>query len=157
GGDVTFESIEAPSFAENATTGAATVRRGRVPDGATYTQGGVYLQDVFQATERLSFVGNLRYGGASYRSKASNSPIVNGAPLWPDDSLDASAVTFRLGGVFELGGGFAVAATVGRGFRTPHITDLGTLGLTGAGFEANAAELAGRGARVGSTAGANAV
>jgi len=157
GGDVTFETIDAPSFSENATTHAGTVRRGRVPDGATYTQGGVYLQDVFQATDRLSLVGNLRWGGASYDSKASKSPVVNNNRLWPDDSLDASAVTFRFGGVFEVAGGLSLAATVGRGFRAPHITDLGTLGLTGAGFEANAADLAGRGARVGSTAGANAV
>jgi hemoglobin/transferrin/lactoferrin receptor protein len=157
GGDVTFEKIDAPSFAENATTHAATVRRGRVPDDATYTQGGVYLQDVFQATEKLSFVGNLRWSGVTYESKASNSPIVNGNRLWPDDELAASAVTFRLGGVLEVASGFSIAATVGRGFRSPHITDLGTLGLTGAGFEANAAALAGRGARVGSTADANAV
>ncbi|MEO6326044.1 MAG: TonB-dependent receptor [Thermoanaerobaculia bacterium] len=157
GGDVTFEKIDAPSFGESATTGVVTVRRGRVPDDATYRQGGIFVQDTFQATDRLSLVGNLRWGGAAYESKASNSPIVGGATLWPDDSLHASALTFRLGGVYDVAGGLSLAASVGRGFRAPHITDLGTLGLTGAGFEANAADLAGRGARVGSTADANAV
>ncbi len=157
GGDATFEKIQAPSFSESATTGATTVRRGRVPDGATYEQGGLYVQDVFQASSRLSVVGNLRLGGASYGSQAANSPLVNGEPLWPDDSLDASAWTFRLGGVFELAEGFSLAGTVGRGFRAPHITDLGTLGLTGTGFEAAYADVAGLGPRVGSTADARAV
>ena len=157
GGDATFESIWAPSFSENAVTGATTVRRGRVPDGASYDQGGVYLQDVFQASSRLSLVGNLRFGGASYESQAANSPLVNGKTLWPDDSLDASSWTFRLGGVFELTEGFSLAATVGRGFRAPHITDLGTLGLTGTGFEAAYADVKELGPRVGSTADAKAV
>lgn len=157
GGDATFEKIQAPSFSENATTGATTLRRGRVPDGASYDQGGVYVQDVFQASPRLSLVGNLRFGGASYESRAAHSPLVNGQPLWPDDALDASAWTFRLGGVFELGDGLSLAGTVGRGFRAPHITDLGTLGLTGAGFEASYADVAGLNPRVGSTADARAV
>ena len=157
GGDVTFEKIAAPSYSQNPTTHADTVRRGRVPDGATYTQGGVYFQDVFQATERLAIAANVRWGGASYESKASSSPIVNGKPLWPDDSLEASGFTYRLGGVYDAGRGFSFSAVVARGFRAPSLTDLGTLGLTGAGYEANVSDLAGRGARVGSTADANAV
>ena len=39
-----------------------------------------------------------------------------------------------------------------RGFRAPHITDLGTLGLTGSGFEVAAPDIAGLGGTVGSTA-----
>jgi outer membrane receptor protein involved in Fe transport len=46
---------------------------------------------------------------------------------------------------------------VSRGFRAPHITDLGTVGLTGSGFEVSPTAVAGLGATVGSTAGANAV
>ncbi|HEX4951486.1 MAG TPA: TonB-dependent receptor, partial [Blastocatellia bacterium] len=98
-----------------------------------------------------------RYGRASYNSRASNSPLVNGAPLWPNDQLTANAVTPRLGVVLTLTEGFNLSAQVSRGFRAPHITDLGTIGLTGNGYEANAVDLAGRGATLGSTAGNTAV
>ena len=44
-----------------------------------------------------------------------------------------------------------------RGFRAPHITDLGTLGLTGAGFEVSRRDVAGLGGRrSGTTADADA-
>ena len=39
-----------------------------------------------------------------------------------------------------------------RGYRAPHMTDLGTLGLTGSGFEVAAPDIAGRTAFVGTTA-----
>jgi hemoglobin/transferrin/lactoferrin receptor protein len=50
-----------------------------------------------------------------------------------------------------------VTANVSRGFRAPHITDLGTLGLTGSGFEVAAPDIARQGGTVGSTADASAV
>ena len=50
-----------------------------------------------------------------------------------------------------------MSANVSRGFRAPHITDLGTLGLTGSGFEVAAPDVAGLGGTVGSTADASAV
>jgi hemoglobin/transferrin/lactoferrin receptor protein len=46
---------------------------------------------------------------------------------------------------------------ISRGFRTPHITDFGTLGLTGSGFEVAAPDVANLNATVGSTADRNAV
>ena len=59
--------------------------------------------------------------------RASDSPIVNGQPLWPDDRLKASAVTFRLGGTYELAERFRAIAHIGRGFRAlallPHAFD----------------------------------
>jgi hemoglobin/transferrin/lactoferrin receptor protein len=53
--------------------------------------------------------------------------------------------------------GLNLVAGVGRGFRAPHVTDLGTLGLTGSGFEVSAPDIAGLNATVGTTAGADAV
>jgi hemoglobin/transferrin/lactoferrin receptor protein len=47
--------------------------------------------------------------------------------------------------------------SVSRGFRAPHMTDLGTLGLTGSGFEVAAPDVQGLGALVGTTADASAV
>ena len=78
-----------PSFGVNPVTGVSTVRRGRVPDGATYRAGGAFAQSRLDVVpSRLQLVGNLRVNGASYRSRASNSPLVDGQPLWPDDRAD---------------------------------------------------------------------
>ncbi len=158
GGEFYYDRIRTDSYSLNPVNGVATVARGRVPDRVTYKSGGIYVQDVFTAIpERLRLTGAVRYGRAAYRSRAANSPLVNGQPLWPDDSLAADAVTPRFGAVVTIFEGLNLSAQVSRGVRIPHITDLGTLGLTGAGFEANAADLAGAGATVGSTADASAV
>ncbi len=158
GGDIFFENLEAPSFAANPVTGAVTVRRGRVPDGAGYKHGGVYLQDVFEALPgQLRLNGAVRWSAASYEAKASDSPLVNGKPLWPDDSYDTDAFTFRAGALWNLTDTFSLAANVSRGFRAPDVTDLGTFGLTGSGYEISSREVEGLGGTVGTTADATAV
>ena len=158
GGDAYFEKIKAPSFAFNPVTGATAVRRGRVPDGARFDSSGLYVQDAFEAIPgRLQLVGNLRWSHASYEASAALSPIVNGQPLWPDDEADFSSLTFRAGAVLTVSPELTFSANVARGYRAPHITDLGTVGLTGSGFEVSSAAIAGLGGNIGSTADATAV
>jgi hemoglobin/transferrin/lactoferrin receptor protein len=158
GGDVYFEGLSSDSFNVNPVTGVITPRRPRVPDGASFTQGGVFAQSAFDAVpDRVRFVGSLRVGGAHYEAHASDSPIVNGQPLWPDDQLTASAFTFRAASVLTPSEQWTVLASISRGFRAPHMTDLGTLGLTGSGFEVAAPDVADLDGCVGSTADANAV
>lgn len=158
GGDFYYDRVRTESYSLNPVSGVASPVRGRVPDKARYFNGGVYVQDVFTVVPgRLRLVGALRYGGIDYESRASYSPLVNGQPLWPNDQLSTDALTPRFGAVVTIVEGFNISAQVSRGFRAPHITDLGTLGLTGNGFEANAADLAGKGATIGSTAGSSAV
>ena len=104
GGDVYFEGIAAPSFSASPTTGATTVRRGRVPDGARYRHGGVFLQDVFEAVP-----GRLRLNGAAallrrlLRGGRGRARSRTAEPLWPADSYDTSAFTFRLGALWTVG------------------------------------------------------
>ena len=158
GADLYLERLESEAFNVNPVTGAVSARRPRVPDGATFHQGGAYAQTAFDAMpDRLRLVGSLRFGGASYTARAADSPIVNGAPLWPDDSLSASDVTFRASAVVRPDDRWSLLASVSRGFRAPHMTDLGTLGLTGSGFEVAAPDVAGLNGTVGSTADASAV
>ncbi len=159
GGDLFFEKIKAPSYGLNPVTNVATVRRGRVPDGATFDSYGLFVTDAFDVVPgRLRLSGAFRWGGSGYEAKAADAPVVNGQPLWPDDSLDASSPTFRAGAMFTPGGrDFQFAAYVARGYRVPNITDLGTFGLTGSGYEVSNREVDGRGATVGSTANAAAV
>jgi hemoglobin/transferrin/lactoferrin receptor protein len=158
GGDFYRERVTAPSFGVSPVTQVSAVRRGRVPDGARYSSGGVFVQDVVEAVPgRLRLAGNLRWSTASYEARAADSPLVRGLPLWRDDSADFSSLTFRAGAVFTPDPDWSLSANVSRGFRAPHITDLGTVGLTGSGFEVAPSALAGFGATVGSSAAADAV
>lgn len=158
GGDYYHERVEALSYGANPVTGVNTLRRGRVPHNALFESGGLYAQDVVEAIPgKLRFVGNVRYSAASYVARASDSPLVAGKPLWPDDSLHVSDVTFRAGVIATPVAGLSLSANFSRGFRAPHITDLGTLGLTGSGFEVAAPDVAGLGGTIGSTADGNAV
>jgi len=156
GGDAYFESIAAPSFSANPTTAATTVRRGRVPDGSRYRHGGVFLQDVFEALPGLLRLnGAVRFSAASYEVAAATAP--SGSLLWPADAYDTRALTFRLGAQWTVASPFSLAANVSRGFRAPDVTDLGTFGLTGSGYEVSNREVEGLGATVGTTADAGAV
>jgi hemoglobin/transferrin/lactoferrin receptor protein len=158
GGDFYPESMTAPSFGLNPVAGATTLRRGRVPDGARYRSGGMFAQAVVEAIpSKVQLVGNVRVNGASYRARAADSPLVSGQPLWPDDELQATGVAFRAGISASATEAWTVTANLSRGFRAPHITDLGTLGLTGSGFEVAAPDIAGLGGAVGSTADTSAV
>jgi hemoglobin/transferrin/lactoferrin receptor protein len=158
GGDAYAEGIDAPSSALNPVTGAITVRRGRVPDEAHYAHGGGYVQTFYDLRpDRLRLHGSARVSTASYRARAADSPIVNGAPLWPDDRLRNTNAAFRAGALLLPDDRWTIAVNVSRGYRAPHVTDLGTLGLTGAGFEVAAPDVAGLSATVGTTAGRTAV
>jgi outer membrane receptor protein involved in Fe transport len=158
GGEYYFDQVRTESYTLNPVNNAYAVARGRVPDKAEYRSAGLFAQDVWTVIpQHLRLVGAVRYGRVAYESRASNSPLVGGAPLWPNDSLTADAVTPRFGAVVTIVEGLSLSAQVSRGFRAPHITDLATIGLTGNGFEANAADLAGRGATVGTNASRDAV
>jgi hemoglobin/transferrin/lactoferrin receptor protein len=159
GGDFYNERVTgAQSYGFNPVTRVATLRRGRVPDNALYRSGGLFVQDLFEVVPaKLRLVGNIRYSAASYEARAVDSSLVGGKPLWPDDSLDVYSVTFRAGVVATPISGLSLLANVSRGFRAPHITDLGTLGLTGSGFEVAAPDVAGLGGTIGTTAGVTAV
>lgn len=153
GGEYYHDLVRSPAYTFNPVTLAFTSSRPRVPDKARYHSGGAYVQDVWTAVpERLRITGALRFGFASYRSRAANSPLVDGKPLWPDDELSVTSVTPRVGAMLTLVPGISLSAQVSRGFRAPHITDLGTLGLTGNGYEVAFADVADRGAFIGSTA-----
>jgi hemoglobin/transferrin/lactoferrin receptor protein len=153
GGDAYFESLESKAFDVNPVTGAVTPRRPRVPDGAAYHQGGFFAQTRLAAVEnRLALTGAVRIGFNQYAAYAADAPIVNGQPLWPDDSLDTISTTFQAGAAYAPASEWTLTAALSRGYRAPHMTDLGTLGLTGSGFEVAAPDVEGRGGFVGTTA-----
>ena len=100
GGEYYHERIIAPSHAYSPRTGTWTQRRGRVPDNPLYQSGGLFLQDPFDVIpQRLRLLGGLRFTAATYNSLASDSPIVDDQPLWPDDSASFNHFSYRIGGV----------------------------------------------------------
>jgi outer membrane receptor protein involved in Fe transport len=164
GGDLYRDRVDAPSYTfqpaslVNPDAGTVTLTRPRVPDGARYILAGVYVQDAHELIEkRLRLSGALRYNVGSYRSRAANSPLVGGQPLFPDDSLRVSDLSGRIGAVATLTDGLNLAFNYSRGFRSPNITNLGSLGLVGVGFQVSTADILNLGATVGTTADANAV
>ncbi|MCL4523249.1 MAG: TonB-dependent receptor, partial [Acidobacteria bacterium] len=158
GAEFYHERIGAPAFAFNPVSSTITLTRPRVPNNARFKSGGMYVQNILEVVPRkLRLVANVRYSAASYRARAADSPLVGGLPLWPDDSLRASAWTGRVGVSYTPVEQFTLAANISRGFRAPHMTDLGTLGLTGSGFEVAARDIAGLNGTVGSTADSSAI
>ena len=159
GGDFYFEKLTSDAFDENPVTGAITDRRPRVPDQATYDQGGVFAQVTFDAIpDKLALIGAARFGYNSYEAKASDAPLLaNGNPMWPDDSLTTQSGTYRIGAAFRATPDLTFTAAIATGYRAPHMTDLGTLGLTGSGFEVAAPDVAGMNGFVGTTADGSAV
>lgn len=163
GGDIYRDHVTAPSFtfqpdASGSSTGAVTITRPRVPNGSRYILAGLYVQDAFEAIpNKLRISGALRYNVGSYRSRASNSPIVNDQPLFPDDSLRVADFSGRIGAVATIVDGVNLAFNFSRGFRAPNITALGSTGLVGVGYQVATTDVLGLGATIGSTADANAV
>ncbi len=158
GGDLYSERINSPAYTLNPRTGVVTLSRPRIPDESTYLLGGIFFQDSWQAIpDRLRISGAIRYNVASYMSKASDSPVVGGLRLWGNDSLRTSDLSGRIGAVIRIHKELRFAANYSRGFRAPSITDLGTLGLTGDGFETDYLSARALGGTIGSTADTTAV
>jgi outer membrane receptor protein involved in Fe transport len=158
GADVYRDQVRTPAYQLNPVTNVFTLTRPRVPSRARNLSYGAYVQHGWEAIpERLRISSALRYNVASYRARAADSPVVSGRTLWNDDSLRVGDFSGRVGAVAKIYGGFSVAFNYSRGFRTPSITDLGTLGLVGNGFEVDFASAAALGGTIGTTADAAAI
>ncbi len=158
GGDLYAERLNSPAYIHNPVSNAVTLSRPRVPDEASFNSGGGFVQYQWEAIpERLRVTGALRYGGMSYQVRASDSPIVSGQRLWADDELSTADLSGRIGAVVMATEDLRFVFNYGRGFRYPSMTDLGTLGLTGDGFEVDHITAGTLNGRIGTTAGVDAV
>ncbi|MFT3746589.1 MAG: TonB-dependent receptor [Pyrinomonadaceae bacterium] len=158
GADAYAEKLNSPAYIVNPVTNAVTLSRPRVPDDATFDSQGVFVQDLWEVIpDRFRVTGALRYSGMHYNVNSSNSPIVGGRRLWNDDDLRTADLSGRIGAVVRASQNFRVAFNVARGFRYPSMTDLGTLGLTGDGFEVDHITATALGGTIGTTASAAAV
>ena len=153
GGDIYRDKVDAPSFTFEPATNAVTMVRPRVPNGSRYILAGLFVQDGHELIRNhLRVTGALRYNVGSYRARSANSPLVNGRPLFPDDSLRVGDFSGRIGVVGTLVEGLSLAFNFSRGFRAPNITALGSTGLVGVGFQVATSDVLGLNATLGSTA-----
>jgi hemoglobin/transferrin/lactoferrin receptor protein len=158
GGDYYYEKINAPAYTVNPRTNSVLISRPRIPDNARFVSGGLFVQDRWEAIrDRLRFTGAFRYSAADYKARAADAPIVGGLRLWQDDDLRTGAFSGRIGGVVKIAKSLNVAANYGRGFRYPNMTDLGTLGLSGDGFEVDYSAAWKLGGEIGTTADSNSI
>lgn len=158
GGDFYREKINSPAYTQNPVSGLVTLSRPRVPDEASFESGGLFVQDAWEAIpNRLRITGALRYSVAFYKVRAEDSPVVAGRRLWNSDSLRDSDFSGRIGAVVRVVDKLRIAFNYSRGFRYPSMTDLGTLGLTGDGFEVDYTAATNLGGTIGTTAGIDAV
>ncbi len=158
GADIYRETVRTPAYTFNPVTNRDTLSRPRIPNGARFITAGLYAQDVFDVVpNHLRVSAALRYNVASYRSRAANAPVVNNLPLFPNDSSRVDNFSGRLGVVATPAAGLNLVFNYSRGFRAPNITDLGTLGLVGNGFEVDPVTAASLGGTIGTTADRSAV
>ncbi len=158
GGDFYHETVNAPAHSDDPVTDVSLPSRSRVPDEARFDSGGLFIQNAWEAIpNRLRITGALRYSAMNYRVQAEDSPIVNGRTLWQDDSLRTGSFSGRIGGVVTITDELRVFANFSRGFRYPSMTDLGTLGITGDGYEVDHIAAGRLNGEIGTTADDNAV
>lgn len=157
GADRYQERLQAAGMSLSPVDGSTSRFRARIPDRVHYSQSGGFGQITGNpGGGRLRLSGAVRWHRADYRVREADAPLVDGKPLFADDSLVATNLSGRFGAVMPLGAGFRLRSYYARGFRAPTATNLGTLGLTGSGYEVGSTELAGLGAFVGSSAGSDA-
>ena len=153
GGDIYRDKVNAPSFSFDPAANTVTRVRPRVPNGSRYILAGLFVQDGHELIRNhLRVTGALRYNVGSYRARSEDSPLVNGQPLFPDDSLRVGDFSGRIGVVGTLVEGLSIAFNYSRGFRAPNITALGSTGLVGVGFQVATSDVLGLNGTIGSTA-----
>lgn len=158
GGDFYHERFKSRAFTDNPVTKTSVSSRPRIPHNARFNSGGLYIQNAWDAIpDRLRITGALRYGAALYKVRTEDSPVVGGQRLFQSDSLRFDDFSGRVGTVIRLVDNLRLALNYSRGFRYPSATDLGTLGLTGDGYEIDYLTAVNFGGTIGSTADANAL
>jgi len=131
-----------------AVTGAEKVLRGLVPNGSKYGLYGVFAQnssELFQGRLRLSAGG--RFTVARFETFARRNVDGNGKLLGVADSSQRfDDLTFNASAAYRIAGPLSAFGLVSRGFRAPNTSDLGTVGLSGQGYEVPSASAVAAGA-----------
>ena len=108
-----------------------------VPNGARYRRRGLFCAGRVPACSRRSSTPLLavRYSRFRYGQSTADNPVSGSGPTVPTYSRTFGDVTFNTGLALALTRDIALTAAFARGFRAPNVSDFGSIGLSGIGFE----------------------
>lgn len=111
--------------------------RARFPNGARYKTLGMFAQSLTSLIpNRLRGTFGLRYSRVSYSQSPADNPLsANATPTVPPYKTNLGDVTFNTGLVYTISEHFNLTGNVSRGFRAPNVSDFGSVGNSGIGFE----------------------
>ncbi len=116
-----FNDVESTGFFTDISTGVDTVGPARYPQ-ATWQSIGVYLNDEFKATEKLTLQAGIRYNyfmlDAEFDTTFYPFPFTKA-------KLNNGSLTGSIGGVFRPDNTWAISSNLGTAFRAPNVDDLG--------------------------------
>lgn len=139
-----IESTRRDSAWSNSTRDFTTVSvaRGRFPNHARYRSVGLFAVDTVRLLpERLIGRVGLRYSRVGYRQTPDGNPVSSsGVPGVPRFHTTFEDLTYHAGGVLRIANPVNLTGNFSRGFRAPNVNDMGSIGLSGAGFEVSPEE-----------------
>jgi hemoglobin/transferrin/lactoferrin receptor protein len=111
--------------------------RARFPNGARYQTFGLFAQSITSLIrEKLTGTVGLRYSRVRYAQSPAGNPLgANGAPTVPTYNTSLGDATFNTGLVYTISEHFNLTGNLSRGFRAPNVSDFGSVGISGLGFE----------------------
>jgi len=125
GAESYLDKISSRAEIQRLAGGTTAALRGRYPDGATYQQLGIYLQDEIQMAAKTTLIPGLRY---SRMHTEFTLPLDADGQHWDRITQQFDAVTASLGFIHQLGDGCFLNANLGQAFRAPNLSDIGKLG-----------------------------
>lgn len=134
GADLYIDRVQSTRSETDPATGTRRQVRAQFPDGARYSNLGIFGQMQTQLfSSRLRLSGGGRYSAARFRTFAGRA--AGGSFGVPDSNQRFRNFTFHGSASLRIAGGFSWHALVSSGFRAPNVSDLGAVGLTGLGYE----------------------
>ena len=148
GGEFFDDHVSSYSETKNVTTQVRTQVRALLPNGSRYYVYGLFAQDSSEwFGGRLRTVVGIRHTVAQLKTYSQQNLNAQGRPLGvSDSSLRFDNWTYNAGLTWRATSWLTLHAMASRAFRAPNTTDLGTLGLSGQGYEVPAVAAIGQGA-----------
>ena len=152
GGELYDEYIAAARTLQDPVTDLLTTVRPRIPDGTRYTSSGLFLQTASEIVPgRLTLRAGIRHGYFLFRTRSVPKFNVR------SQRIPVNALTFHSGTVLGLTDAMNVTVVVSRGFRAANAFDLGSIGISGNGFEITSEVASNLGGLIGDSDGADAM
>jgi hemoglobin/transferrin/lactoferrin receptor protein len=154
GGETYREGIDSTRFSLNPVNRVLTEERAAYPNGSRYSTSGLFAQSTVYLARSLRTTVGGRFTSVRARTWADRNVSEAGEPLGVADSgRSFRDMTFSSSLSWQLTSALQLHGVVARGFRAPNMSDLGTVGLTGALFEVPAEEAAAAGGLLSSDSG----